>query len=429
MKLTDAKVRAARPTPGAARTKIADGKGLALEIDRLSGDRYAKRWTLRYRLRGVEKRMVLGTYPELTLNDARERSAKARREVADGGDPLVTRQREQERRKAVGDGTFADVAAATLEAKREGWTPGYAAKWWRYIEADLIPSMGARAVADITAQDLLREIRRIEARGVVEIAKRVMKGAEAVFSHALALGMVERNPVLDVLPLIKTAPPPKPHAAVFDRKALGAMLRDLRDYASAPGRHIFVQHAALAQFHTAQRPAMVNGMRWEHIDLKRREWRVPLETMKGRLAAKVRAAAVSRVHVVPLSRQMMTIIEAQRAAVPDDVPFVFPSTVASRQRTTPISENTVGHALQRLGFEQSAHGTRSLFLTLMQEDAKVAFDHLDPVLAHGKSGVRGAYDHAQFLEERPAIMQRWSDLLDALRDGGKVLPMRRKSAA
>ncbi|RZL96574.1 MAG: DUF4102 domain-containing protein, partial [Variovorax sp.] len=362
MKLTPSACVAAICPPGQGVRKCSDGRSLYLEV---SGTTGSKRWFLKYtRPDGRPNRLALGAFPDTTLKAARDIAQAARELVAQGIDPVQDRQVQRERAQVAAVNTFRAVAQETFDTRKSGWTPQYAAKWWRYIEADLFDTLGDRPVASIEPPDLLREVRRIEARGVVEIAHRVMKGAEVVFAHAIGKGLITRNPALDVQPLIKAKPPAVPHPAVLDRKALGQMLRDLAVYAEGEGRHLAVQHACQMQLLTAQRPHTVLHMLWQDIDLDAKEWRIPAAVMKGRLSAKVRG----KPHVVALSRQALTIIKVQRRAVPKDVPFVFPSTIASRQRTTPLSENTCNLAFQRLGFEQTSHGCRAQFLTIVQED-------------------------------------------------------------
>jgi len=424
MKLTDAKCRDATCPAENAVKKYADGRCLYLEVARSTG---SKRWFLKYtRPDGRPNRIALGPFPEIGVKLARDRAQAARDQLAQGKDPVQERQVQAQRAQVAAINTFRAVAQATYDAKKSGWTPQYAAKWWRYIEADLFDTIGDRPIASIEPPDLLREVRRIESRGVVEIAHRVMKGAEAVFAHAIGMGLIARNPALDVQPLIKTKPPAVPHAAVTDRKALGQMLRDLAMYSEGEGRHLAVQRACEMQLLVAQRPHTVLHMRWDDVDMDAAVWRIPAEVMKGRLASKVRG----RAHVVALSRQAMAILRAQRQAVSEPVPFVFPSTIAARQRTTPLSENTTNLAFQRMGFEQTAHGSRAIFLTLVQEDLGIEVAKADPILAHSKRQVatRGAYDRAEFLAERADIMQRWGDHLDALRAGGRVVPLRRSKA-
>lgn len=430
MKLTDSSCRKAACPADRKWVRLSDGRSLYLEVSSAS-----KRWFLKYRKPdGRESRIALGSFPEVGLAKAREKAQEAREHRADNKDPVQMRQQVKAAAQIQAASTFETVARDAYNELRvaHSWSDAYAQRWWRAVELNLLPTFGSRPIALIEPPELLAQIRRIEARGVRETAHRVTKAAGLIFAHAIGAGVATRNPVPDIVDLLKPKPDVEHRAAVLDRKALGQMLRDLADYGSLPGRYAVTQHACQIQMLTAQRPGNVQNMRWDDIDLAKAVWSIPAKELKATKSAKGTAKKKQRPkppHLVFLSKQAVAILKAQREAVGDSSEYVFPSAISTKK---PVSENTMCQAFKRMGFDASAHGARATFLTLVQEDLDVPIEHAEPVLAHQRGGNKvptgAAYDRASYLAERPAIMQRWADHLDALRDGGKVAPVRRRGA-
>ena len=430
MKLTDSACRRAACPADRKWVRLADGRSLYLEVSNAS-----KRWFLKYRKPdGKESRVALGAFPDVSLASAREKAQQAREQRADNKDPVQMRQQAKVAAQLQASSTFETVASATYDELRNAhnWSEAYAQRWWRAVEMNLLPTFRSRPVAQIEPPELLAQIRRIEARGVRETAHRVTKAAGLIFAHAIGAGVATRNPVTDIVDLLKPKPEVEHRAAVLDRKALGQMLRDLQDYGSLPGRYAVTQHACQIQMLTAQRPGNVQNMRWADVDLSKAVWSIPAANLKATKSAKGLASKKQRprpAHLVFLSRQAVAILKAQKEAVGDASEFVFPSAISTKK---PVSENTMCQAFKRMGFDASAHGARATFLTLVQEDLRIPIEHAEPVLAHQRGGKKvptgAAYDRTSYLVERPGIMQRWADHLDALRDGGKVVPLRRGKA-
>ena len=403
MALSETSVRNAKPGPKPV--KLFDDRGLFLLIATAGG----KWWRFKYRFGGKEKLLSLGTYPEVSLKRARERREDARKLVADGIDPSVSRQA---RKAAKGDPESFEVVAREWFAKfAPGWVESHSSKIIRRFERDIFPWLGARKVATITAPELLAALRRIEARGAIETAHRAMQNCGQVFRYAVATGRAERDPSAD----LRGALPPTVqthHASITDPKGIGELLRALDGYQGS-----FVTQCALrAAPRVFVRPGELRKAEWTEFDLDKAEWRIPAERMKMRAP-----------HVVPLSRQVVVILR-ELHALTGSGKYVFPG---ARTNGRPMSENAVLAALRRLGYakdEMTGHGFRSMASTLLNEQGWNR-DAIERQLAHAeRDSVRAAYNYAEHLPERRKMMQAWSDHLDELAAGAKILPIDRTAA-
>ena len=401
MSLTDTAIRKAKPRERPY--KLGDAGGLYLLVTP-NGGRW---WRLKYRHGGKEKLLSLGTYPDVGLKDARGRRDEARKQLAAGVDP-------GEARKAT-----KTAKADSLEAVAREWHAKYARLWvqthadkiMRRLERDVFPWLGARSVGEVTAPELLAVLRRIEARGAVELAHRAHQNLGRIFHYAIATGRAERNPAID----IRGALPPakeRHHAAITEPKAVGELLRALDGYQGTPEVRAALRLAPLLFV----RPGELRKAEWAEIDLDAAEWRIPAEKMKMR-----------ELHIVPLSRQAVAILRELRPLTGSGR-YVFPS---ARTITRPMSENTVNAALRRIGYtkdEMTGHGFRSLASTLLNEHGWHR-DAIERQLAHGeRDAVRAAYNYAEHLPKRRKMMQAWADYLDSLKTGAEVVPLHGKLA-
>lgn len=401
--LTDAAIRKAAPGPKPAR--MYDGRGLYVEISPKGG----KWWRMKYRFDGKEKLLSLGTYPEVSLKKARDKREEARALVAAGVDPSTARKAARASARTGGSaGSFEVVAREFHETRRGQWSEPHARRWIERLEKDVFPFIGNRALPDISAPLLLETLRRVEARGVRETVHSILQGCGQVFRYGIATGRGERNPAGDLRGALRPVLV-KNMAAVTDPVAVGALLRDMDDYQGSPLTRGALQLSALL----FQRPGNVRAMRWAALDLEGAEptWSIPAAEMKRSRYEKLNG----RPHLVPLPRQAVAILK-ELSPISGHGEYVFPSLLGE---TRPLSENTVNTALRRLGYDKdtaTAHGFRAMARTLMVEHLNINPDVIEAQLAHGKSGPLGAaYDRAEFMLQRRAMMQRWADYLDSLR--------------
>lgn len=396
--LNESRVRAAKPKEKPY--KLRDGRGLHLLITP-AGTRL---WRLRYRHAGRESMVSLGVYPDVPLKLARERRDEMRKLIAVDVDPAAQRRAERAGHantfKAIADEWIKkqNFAAATLE-KAE----------WTFRDL-LYPYVGSRPIAAITAPEILGVLRRLEERGKHETAHRTKQRASQVFRYAIATGRAERDPTADLrgalAPIVVTN-----RAALTDPRAVAALLRAIDGYVGQPSTEYALKLAPLV----FTRPGELRAAEWSEIDLGAAEWRIPAPRMKMR-----------ELHIVPLARQAVELLQKLHS-ITGSARYLFPSL---RTPTRPISENTLGAALRRLGFskdEMTAHGFRAMASTLLNEQGFPP-DVIELQLAHAeRNEVRAAYNRASRLAERRKMMQAWADYLDGLRVGANVAPFRRSA--
>lgn len=411
MPLTDLQCRTAKPR--AKPYKLGDSLGLFLLVQPAGG----KLWRLKYRIAGREKKLSLGTYPEVSLADARTGRDYARKLIAKGKDPSLEKQRRKARALIDSENTFEVVAEEYIEKRcRDGdrpWSDATRTKA-EWLLAELKPSLGRIPVADIIPSDILAAVRKIEARGKLESARRALQFTGSVLRHAVATARLTSDPSRDLKGAL-LAPKVTHRAAILDPVEFGALLRAIEGYDGNASTLLALRLAP----HVFQRPGELRKAEWSEIDLEAAVWTIPAEKMKMR-----------RPHAVPLSRQAVAILEEARALAHPADQWVFPSV---RTPARPISENTLNAALRRLGYSKdqaTAHGFRSTAATLLNESGKWSPDAIERALAHSdKDTVRAAYHRGQHWQERVAMAQWWSDYLDTLRGGGEVVPFPGKEGA
>jgi len=382
--------------------KLIDGRGLFLLVAPSGG----KWWRFRYRFEGKHKLLSLGTYPAVTLKDARVKRDEMRRLLAAGIDPGQARKAEKAAR---GDAnSFEAVAREWIGKYAPTWAESHASKIIRRLERDVFPWIGARPVGHITAPELLAVVRRIEQRGALETAHRALRNSGQVFRYAVATGRAERDPAADLrgaLPPVKA----KHLAAITDPEAVGALLRAIAGYQGSLVTRCALRLAPL----TFVRPGELRKAVWAELDLNAAEWRIPAERMK-----------MKQPHIVPLSRQAVAILR-ELHPLTGAGRYVFPG---ARTADRYMSENTVNASLRRLGFtgeEICGHGFRAMARTILDEVLNVRPDFIEHQLAHAVRDPNGrAYNRTAFLAERRKMMQAWADYLDALATGSNVVPLR-----
>ena len=410
MPLSDSAIREAKPRDKAY--KMRDGEGLYLQVS-TSG---AKLWRWKYRIHGKEKKLAIGIYPSVSLKQAREKRNAAKAALADGKDPSREKQRQAMLDRQEAGNTFALIAAEWAHLKKnngkDSWAPATAAKNEWLIE-ELTPALGNLPIAEILPVEVLNAVRKIEARGKVESARRALQVASGVFRYAVATSRLTSDPTRDLKGALRT-PDTKHRAAILDPAKLGELLRAIDGYVG----HFTTKFALEILPHVFLRPGELRYAVWPEIDFEKAVWHVPAERTKMR-----------KPHHVPLSRQSLDILKRLHAVRLSDG-FLFPSI---RSHSRPMSENTINAALRRLGFasdEVCAHGFRSTASTMLNEalDPKTSrplwsADAIEKALAHGDPDkVRGAYHRGQHWAERVDMAQWWSDHLDTLRKGAEVVP-------
>lgn len=405
MALSDATIRAAKARD--TQFKIYDEGGLFMIVAPSGG----KLWRLKYRHVGKEQQLTIGRYPDVGLKEARERRDEARKIIAAGGNPAFEKKRAAVAASVSAANTFSAIANELIDKReREGLkdiTTGKA-KWLLSL---LEPDLGQRPVADIEPYELLAALKKVEASGRLETARRLLAFSSRVFRYAVATTRAKHNVAADLQGAL-TSPTVKHHAAIIDPKGVGALLRAIDGFEGQP---VTLWALRLAP-HVFVRPGELRQAEWSEIDLEGAVWRIPASRMKMKIE-----------HAVPLSKQAVAILTEARGLTGAGR-FVFPG---QRTPTRPMSENTLNAALRRLGYstdEMTSHGFRSTASTLLNESGKWSVDAIERALAHGDTdNVRAAYHRGAHWKERVEMAQWWSDYLDGLREGGKVLTFGRSA--
>lgn len=402
MALTDLQIRKVCPTDKV--TQYTDERGLYLEVH----PNGSKLWRYKYRYLGKQKRLALGRYPDIGLAEARRRRDDARRQLDAGADPLAERKRDKLTAVFKAANTFGEIAKEYIDkqaAQGQADTTTQKANW---LLEQLAP-IASFPAADIKPIDVLAALKRIEAKGKYETARRCRSFAGRVFRYAVATGRGESDPSA-ILRGALIVPKVKHHAAILDPEQMGELLRAIDAYSG----HAITRLAMQVSPHVMARPGELRMAQWSEFDLDNAVWKIPAERMKMR-----------RPHQVPLSRQVLAYLQELFALTGPDG-FVFP---AFHTWKRPLSENTVNQAFRRMGYaagEVTAHGLRTTASTLLNESGKWSPDAIERSLAHADANsIRGTYNRGRYWDERVAMHQWWSDYLDMLRDGATILPLNR----
>jgi integrase len=394
MPLTDTRIRSAKP---AGKTyKLSDGGGMYLLVTR-GGARY---WRMDYRFGGMRRTLAFGVYPTVTLATARTRREEARALIATGTDPSVAKKATKRAAKLASENTFEAVAREWIGRQRSRLAPRYCALVIARLEADIFPQIGSRSIADIGAPELLQALRKVEKRGVTETARRLRQTCGQVFRYAIATGRAKDDPTPALRGALDSPGRKRGHRAMTLNEVPN-FLTALEAYDGDPRTHLALRLMVL----TFARTTELRAARWsefEKLDKDEPLWRIPADRMK-----------MKREHIVPLSPQAVTVLRELRELPGSGAsPFLF----QSPSREGCMSNNTMLYALYRMGYHSRAtvHGFRAMASTALNE---MGFrpDVIERQLAHQEqNAVRAAYNRADYLTERRAMMNRWADHLDAL---------------
>lgn len=412
MALTDTFVKNVKPSGSPAGDKHSDGLGLYLHVKEAG-----KYWRMNYRFLGKQKTLALGVYPAVTLAKARQKRDKARELLAEDIDPSTAKRAEKRAQAVAAANTFELVARELHDIKAGTWSPQYGARWIERMEKDLFPFLGAMALADIKAPDLLEVLKRIEKRGANETAHTLRQTAGQVFRYGIQTGRCERDPAADLHGALKPLLV-KHMAAVLEPAKAGELMRAIDQYTGSPLTRAALWLSALL----FQRPANIRAMEWSWVDLDNAMLTIPAASMKRRLHQKLNG----RPHFVPLAPKAVEVLK-EIQPLSRSGHYVFPSMLTGER---PMSENTVNTALRRMGFtsdEMTAHGFRAMARTLMVERLSgIDPNVIEAQLAHMKSGPLGAaYDRAEYMEQRRRLMVEWATYLEKLRSGAEVIALKR----
>ena len=414
--LTDTDCRNATCPPDLKRRRLTDGGGLYLEVSPAG----SKRWFWKFYPDGKESRLALGSYPDVTLKEARAARYEARKARQGGTNPIQARKAEKIAKAASNATTYEAVAREFHAVKAAGWSDGHATKWIRMNELYLFPHLGTLPLSSIKAPALLAALRKVESKGILSTAQDLQQMVGQVFRFGVQAGYCERNPAADLKGALKPHVP-KHFAAVLDPVEAGALLRGMDGYTGQPTTLAALKLSALF----FQRPGNIRAMEWAWIDADAALLTIPPSDMKRDKHGK----ANGRPHLVPLATQALALLAALKPLTGHGR-YVFPG---ARDHERPMSDGTINAALRRLDYrndEHVAHGFRAMARTMLAERvAGIPAELVEAQLGHGKSGPLGsAYDRAEYMEQRRQMMQTWADYLDRLREGAQVIRMQARAA-
>ncbi len=404
--LTDKEIKAASPKEKAY--NLFDGGGLYMEIP----TKQSKRWRLKYRFEGKGKLLSLGTYPQISLQDARKLRVKFKEQIAKGIDPAeerkqkkeeihkeeIIKQEEETRQK----NTFESVTDEWLTLQESQMAVSTLKNRRRALEFDFYPAIGKKPIDKITRKDLIAIATDIQARGAIYTAHRMLTVCNQIWRYALQKEYIERNIVNDISKKdILIAAERKNFRTITDPQRIGELMKAIDSYPGEPNTKAALQILSM----TFPRPANIRFAEWSEFDLKKKVWTIPAEKMKMRKA-----------HAIPLPSQAVKILK-ELYPLTKDAKYVFHSGLG---KSRAMSENTLNAALKRLDFgsEIVSHGFRAMFSTLAYESGLFRGEVIEDLLAHQeKNEIKRAYNRAAYEKEKRELMQWWADFLEGVKNG------------
>lgn len=384
--------------PRAKAYKVFDKDGLFVLVHPNGG----KYWRFKYYLAGKERIYAIGTYPEISLKQARQETLNLRAKVRGGADPAIEKQLSKKRLQVDHENTFEAVARHWHEYNLGKWKPKTAVDILHRLEKDVFPVIGKLPMATIKPVTLLHMLQnQFESRGAHEMARRAKQYCQQIFDYAVTREIVENNPARTLKGGLK--PYTKGHYAALDARDLPEFIANLRrnDARLFPQTRLAIELLMLTFVRTSE---LINA-RWDEFDFAARQWIIPQSRMK-----------MKRDHLVPLSRQSLEILARLREMAGHST-WVLPSHV---KPIKPISNNTILKAIGAMGYKgrMTGHGFRALAMSTIKEKLGYRHETVDRQLAHAqKSQIAAAYDRAQFLDERTRMMQEWADYLQEVEHG------------
>lgn len=378
----------------------------------------AKWWRLKYRFAGKERRMGLGTYPDVSLAGAREARDKARIVLRSGKDPGAIRRTEDARRRIAADNTFEAIALEWLAKMKSEWVASQFTKEKRRLELHAFPWLGKMPISDIAPADVRPVLDRLVKRGTVDVAHRVRQQISSVFRHAAHDDRVSRDPA-DNLKGYLPEHTKRHYSALTKPDDVADLLRAIDGFKG--------QFATLCALRLAPmffvRPGELRAAEWSEVDLDRAEWVIPPSRRK--LRKKQKANKDTPAHIVPLSTQAIAVLK-ELHPLTGHGQYVFPG---ARSPRVPMSNVCLNAALRRMGFsaeQMTPHGFRHMASTMLHEQGWNP-DAIERQLSHKAQGIRAVYNKAEHLDERRRMMQAWADYLEALRSGADIVPIKRSA--
>ncbi|EFK2820110.1 tyrosine-type recombinase/integrase [Escherichia coli] len=405
MSLTSAKIRTLKPSDKPF--KVSDSHGLYLRVKPGS----SRHWYLKYRISGKESRIALGTYPAISLSDARQQREGIRKMLALNINPV--QQRTAVRGSRTPEKVFKNVALAWHKSNRK-WSQNTADRLLASLNNHIFPVIGNLPVSELKPRHFIDLLKGIEEKGLLEVASRTRQHLSNIMRHAVHQELIDTNPAANLGGV--TTPPVRRHYPALPLERLPELLERIGAYHQ--GREL-TRHAVLLMLHVFIRSSELRFARWSEIDFTNRVWTIPAtrEPIIG-VRYSGRGAKMRMPHIVPLSEQSIAILK-QIKDITGNNELIFPG---DHNPYKPMCENTVNKALRVMGYDTKkdicGHGFRAMACSALMESGLWAKDAVERQMSHQeRNTVRMAYIHkAEHLEARKTMMQWWSDYLEACRE-------------
>ncbi|RVU32671.1 tyrosine-type recombinase/integrase [Neptunomonas marina] len=391
MRLTDKQIKALKPRE--KDFKQADGQGLYLLVTK-KGHKY---WRLKYRFNGKEKLLSIGVYPEISLKEARAKTAEAKAALAEGNDPSIVKK---QRARAAEVHTFEQLAREWFEVKRKDVAPTTEKRMLSMIDNWIVPYLGRFEAAKMGPLDVLEAIKIAEAQGKNDTAHRMRETCSQIFRYGIITQVCKHDPARDLIGALEKNRP-QHYSAVTDPDAAGRLMADIELFEGT----VIVKTALACSAYWFCRPIEVRSLEWSDVDFEGALITIPASRMKLR-----------RDHIIPLATQSLALLEALKP-ITGRSKYVFPS---ARGNSRCMSENAVRVALRTMGYTKemmTSHGFRAMARTLLDEELGYRVEWIEHQLAHEVRDANGrAYNRTSFLNQRREMMQSWADYIDSLRE-------------
>ena len=402
--LDDLSIKAAKPL--AKEYALRDGNGLFLLVHP-NGSKY---FQLRTTLHNKPKKIQLGKYPDLTLAEARKLAMDKRRMIAEHKDPVIEAKLAKVKEAQNADATFRSVAETWLDIKKHTLAQSTHLKIAQTFNANVYSKLGSYPIGKIDNHMVRECLLVMQKRGSLEIMEKSRGWIKQVFDFALSDKLITENPI-PVTDLRLKKHVSEKYPRLKSANDAGKLLRNLTEYAGS----FEVSTCVYLMLNFAQRPSELRCAKWADFDLENAIWTIPLEQSKTR-------KHMTKPHTVMLSRQAIGALKELKQYTGHSE-YVF----ASRLDIKPLSEATIRKAF-RLNFSDYhivPHGCRHFFSTQANESGLFRHDVIETALSHGDANkIRAIYNEATYDNERKQLAQWWSDQLDMMRDGAKVLPFK-----
>ena len=394
-KLTATQVKQAKPK--SKQYKLADGGSLYLLV-KTNGHKY---WRYDYAFGGKRKTLSIGTYPALSLRDTRLKHQEAIEKIREGIDPSEQKQAAKLTRHLAAEDSFKAISLEWFETKMRDKSESHQKRTMAALENDLFPKLGIKPISQISSPELLATLKKIEARGAIETAKRARQTTGQIFRYAIATGRAINNPSEPLKDALKT-PKKKHHPTIIEPEEIGKLMVMIDNYTGTPIVKAALQLSPLL----FQRPGEIRHMEWNEINWEDKRWEIPAEKMKMR-----------QPHIVPISEQALGILVELKLLTEHRGKYVFPS---QKGASRCLSDNSVRGALRTLGYSNERivpHGFRAMARTLLDEVLGYRVEWIEAQLAHAVKDANGrAYNRTSYLKDRTAMMQAWADYLTRLKE-------------